>query len=142
MTTMVIEENAILYAMLNKKPNRCRIIQVGFGGDDQCLVCSMEDQQFFIVDMFELCENEVDCVNAYEARVAEQYAMYCKNMDTETNLILSLIYAIKTNKKFDDIEMAAAIDKATEFTQIDVYDYIEMIEKSEKKNERDMEEMI
>lgn len=132
---MTLKKNDIVYGEINGVPTQCMIIACGFGGDDSYLVTSLIDKQSFIANITELSETAEECQKNYEKMVYDKYHLYYDTIKTETDLILHLMDAGVNGRQINGIELKAVTDRASEFTQINVAEYLDRINADKKKNE-------
>ena len=130
---MKLEEGMIVYACLNGIPTQCRITALGFGGDHTHLVITLPEQQAYIVSDDEIADNPEDCYTNHMERVAKEYNMYFGATDTPTGLILHILHAAVTGRKIEGIEQSAILDRASEYTQVDVREYLAKLDEIEKR---------
>lgn len=130
---MKFEEGMIVYACLNNVPTQCRITAMNFGGDGVHLVITLPEKQAYIVSEDELADNPEDCYTNHMEQVQKEYNMYFGATDSPTGLILHILHAAVTGRKIDGIEKSAIIDRASQYTQVDVNEYLAKLDEIEKR---------
>lgn len=128
---MKIEEGAILYCMRDGAiPTQCKVHYINFGGDGTHLLTYLPDNQAFIANDIDLAETAEACEENYKKRIAEEYNMYYSTFGSNESLILHLFEASINGRKIEGIELKAVSDRISEFTQIDIAEYLQRIQQT------------
>ena len=132
---MKIEEGALVYCMLNNIPTQCKVHYIGFGGDNIHLLTSLPDNQAFIAETIDLAETAEECKKNYDERVYNEYHLYYDALTSQSAIVLHLLSSSVEGRKIEGIELKAVKDRAAEFIQINIDDYLSEINAKKPKKE-------
>ena len=126
---MKIEDGALLYCMRDGEvPVQCKVHYTNFGSEGVHLLTYLPDNQSFIANDVDLAETAEECEKNYKKRIAEEYSMYYNDLNSNESVMLHLLEASVNGRKIDGIELKAVSDRISEFTQIDIAEYLQRIQ--------------
>lgn len=132
---MKVNEGDLVYAYLNDHPTQCQVIALNFSGNIH-VISDLSTKQSYIANEDELTDNPDDCLKNYMEKTKREYDVYCEMVDSPEHLILHLLHASVNGRTIKDVERKAIIDKAEEFTQINVEEYLEKLDEIERKKRK------
>ena len=114
--------NEIVWVEHDAKIKKCLLSQVCPHEDrkDTYILKVIGSEETLIGDKHDLFKTKEECEVAFRKRYDKKYNAYYSEFQTLEELLAYLLHATMTRKCCDDIEMAAAVNRASEFTGIDM----------------------
>ena len=142
---MTVNERDIVYIFNHNSEvvEQCRVVEVDFGGDDQCLVYGLNSQAHFISTISDMYETPEECLHAEAKKIDKCYMSHYETFDSMEMVVLHALYAAMTGTKLDNLEVQALIHRASEFMRVNIRDsldkYAKVMDKENSKKSKKKE---
>ena len=123
-----MKENDIVWAEHNGQIKKCVIVQVfhNENEEDRYMVKVVGTDTLLMADSVnDLYKDAITCKTEFAKRYKSEYDSYCTEFGTLEELLSSLLYAAKTRRPLDGVELDAALHMASEFANVDMKKYFD-----------------
>lgn len=103
------------------------------GKDEYVLKVDGTNDEYLIAYLSEIFTSAEECKKASNAKFEKEYNSHYSQFKTLEELLVYLLHAATTRKICSDAELAAAVNRASEFTKMDMMVYLEKYADDVKK---------
>lgn len=125
------ELNNIVYVMLDESIRKCEVKQF-FESSKHYILKIVGTEQYIAVEKEEIFATSEACVSAFQRKYQKEYEKHYDDFETIEELFAFLLYNAKISHTCENVKLIAAVNRASEFTGIDMNQYLEKYMQDEK----------